>query len=105
MEVNGYKIEPGAELEDTNLSGANLRDANLSGANLRDANLEGARMPDGTIHDQPAATRRSPLESRARQRTMGYGGGVSEISIRTHDRVRGNICAHTPQDGWFRRGP
>jgi len=31
VEVNGYKIEPGA--------------------NLKDANLEGAIMPDGTKHD------------------------------------------------------
>jgi len=36
MEVNGYKIEPGAK----------LRDANLTGADLA-----GAKLPDGTIHD------------------------------------------------------
>jgi len=36
MEVNGYKIEP---------------DANLVGANLTGAKLTYAIMPDGTIHD------------------------------------------------------
>ncbi len=37
MEVNGYKIEPGADLE-----GADLEGANLAGANLTEANLKGA---------------------------------------------------------------
>ena len=37
VEVNGYKIEPGA-----NLTGANLTEANLRGANLRGANLSRA---------------------------------------------------------------
>jgi len=41
VEVNGYTIEPGADL-----SGANL-----SAADLRGANLMGAIMPDGTKHD------------------------------------------------------
>ena len=42
MIVNGYKIEPNADLEGANLSGANLRDDNLSSANLDGADLEGA---------------------------------------------------------------
>ena len=41
MEVNGYKIEPGVDLERANLRGANLRGANLRGANLTCANLSG----------------------------------------------------------------
>jgi uncharacterized protein YjbI with pentapeptide repeats len=32
VEVNGYTIEPGADLEGAHLSGANLEGANLSGA-------------------------------------------------------------------------
>jgi uncharacterized protein YjbI with pentapeptide repeats len=36
MEVNGYRIEPGA---------------NLNGVNLESAELTGATMPDGSIHD------------------------------------------------------
>ena len=40
MEVNGYKIEPGA----------NLVGADLSWANLTRANLTHATMPDGSIH-------------------------------------------------------
>jgi len=51
MEVNGYKIEPGANLESAYLTGANLRGADPTGANLSGADLEGAIMPDGTIHD------------------------------------------------------
>ncbi len=47
MEVNGYKIKPGANLEGANLS----EEANLFGADLAGANLTGAIMPDGSIHD------------------------------------------------------
>ena len=47
--VNGYKIEPyanleGAVLRGANLEGANLVGAYLKGANLGDANLEGAYL-------------------------------------------------------------
>ena len=34
VEVNGYTIEPGANLRGANLEGANLAGANLAGANL-----------------------------------------------------------------------
>ncbi len=59
VEVNGYKIEPGADLGGANLfkanltsadlggvylSGANLKGADLSGANLQWANLKDARL-------------------------------------------------------------
>ena len=48
-EVNGYKIAPGADLQNANLTGADLRNANLSraflyGANLKGANLAGANL-------------------------------------------------------------
>jgi len=39
MIVNGYKIEPKADLRGANLSYANLRGADLNGANLSYANL------------------------------------------------------------------
>ena len=47
--VNGYTIEPGADLRHTklawaDLSGANLRGANLHGARLFGANLRGANL-------------------------------------------------------------
>ena len=45
MEVNGYKIEPEA-----NLTGAYLGGAYLSDANLSKANLSGTTMPDGTVN-------------------------------------------------------
>ena len=54
VEVNGYTIEPGANLEGADLNGANLEmaelnGANLGGADLREsslirANLEGAAL-------------------------------------------------------------
>ena len=44
MEVNGYKIEPGANLAGADLSGADLSRANLVGANLTGANLSGADL-------------------------------------------------------------
>jgi len=49
VEVNGYKIEPGAQLAGANLSnaklfGANLERANLVGADLSDAKLAGANL-------------------------------------------------------------
>ena len=44
MIVNGYTIEPRADLYGANLEGADLRVANLEGANLRGADLEGADL-------------------------------------------------------------
>jgi len=61
MLVNGYKIEPyanlygakltGANLSDAKLTGANLSGANLSGAKLTDANLYGAKLTDANLSD------------------------------------------------------
>jgi uncharacterized protein YjbI with pentapeptide repeats len=53
VEVNGYEIEPGANLTEANLLMADLTGVDLRGANLTGANLEGAwfnddtRWPDG----------------------------------------------------------
>ena len=44
MIINGYTIEPYADLSDANLSGANLSDADLSGADLGGADLHGANL-------------------------------------------------------------
>jgi len=48
VEINGYTIEPGANLYEANLAGANLAGANLdraylTEADLRKVNLAGAR--------------------------------------------------------------
>ena len=43
-EINGYKIEPKANLEGADLRSADLRGANLMGANLMGANLYGANL-------------------------------------------------------------
>ena len=44
VEVNGYAIEPGADLSGRNLSGRNLSGRNLSGANLSRADLSRADL-------------------------------------------------------------
>jgi len=44
MKVNGYKINPWANLEKANLRGVNLQWANLNRANLNGANLNGADL-------------------------------------------------------------
>ena len=49
VEVNGYTIEPGANLEGADLSGANLYEANLSRADLSHADLSGADLTQAAI--------------------------------------------------------
>jgi uncharacterized protein YjbI with pentapeptide repeats len=54
MKVDGYAIEPGADLRRANLKGANLegadlRGARLEGANLRGANLQGAKLRNAIL--------------------------------------------------------
>jgi len=44
VEVNGYRIEAGADLVGVDLYGAHLTGANLTGANLREANLREADL-------------------------------------------------------------
>ena len=71
VEVNGYTIEPGADLSGRNLSGRNLSGADLSGAdlsrarltradltraNLRGANLKGANLRGANLKGAVADT-------------------------------------------------
>ena len=49
--VNGYKIEPFANLSEANLSRANLYGANLYGANLSEANLIGANLSEADLSE------------------------------------------------------
>ena len=44
VEVNGYTIEPGADLYEAVLTGAALTRANLDGANLTGVDLSGANL-------------------------------------------------------------
>ncbi len=46
VEVNGYTIEPGANLRGANLRGANLSGVDLAGANFEGADLSGANLTD-----------------------------------------------------------
>ena len=47
--VNGYDIEPGADLSGADLQDANLRNANLSGADMTDADLNNANLQDADL--------------------------------------------------------
>ena len=51
LTVNGYDIEPGADLSGADLSDANLSGANLSDAYLPTANLEGAVLSNTNLTD------------------------------------------------------
>ena len=56
MIVNGYKIEPeadlrGANLDNADLQGAQLMSADLTGANINGANLWGADLRDANLTD------------------------------------------------------
>ena len=44
MELNGYVLEPNADLRGARLNGAKLQGIDLSGADLRNANLQGADL-------------------------------------------------------------
>ena len=50
VEVNGYKIEPGANLTGADLSGVLLGGADLTGANLKGVYLEGANLSGANLH-------------------------------------------------------
>ena len=49
--VNGYTIEPSANLVGANLTGADLTDAWMPGANLEGANLTGANLGHANLTD------------------------------------------------------
>ena len=49
MQVNGYEIKPGANLEGAYLRYANLKGANLNGANLRGLDLRGAKLKGANL--------------------------------------------------------
>ena len=48
VEVNGYTIEPGANLAGANLTGANLSRAILTGVDLTGADLTGTQADEDT---------------------------------------------------------
>ena len=49
--VNGYSIEPNADLSDADLRGANLRNADLEGADLSDADLTDADLRGANLRN------------------------------------------------------
>ncbi len=89
VEVNGYTIEPGADLpgadlRGANLPGADLRGANLPGADLRGANLTGAdlRGANLTAANLTAANLTgSDLAGAQAHHTCLYGADLSGASL------------------------
>ena len=75
VEVNGYTIEPGADLSGVNLSGANLSGRNLSGADLSGADLSRARL---TRADLARANRRGANLTRTNLRGANLKGAVAD---------------------------
>ena len=89
VEVNGYTIEPGADLEGANLEavwnghgvwpvsnrGAFLREADLRGANLSWANLSGANFAEANLSGANLTSVRLPFD----------GSGASDQYLLTHD--------------------
>ena len=61
VEVNGYTIEPRADLRGATLTGADLRRADLERANLREANLVGADLVGANL--KGAKLREADLKS------------------------------------------
>ncbi len=81
MEVNGYTIEPGANLQGANLTGANLFGAdlsiaNLQGANLRGANLTGANLQGANL--EGATLFKAKLEGVNLTGANPYGAGLGD---------------------------
>ena len=70
MIVNGYKIEPNANLSNANLSYAELSYADLVGANLSGANLSGANL-SGAIGIVQLNTTQRMLYANMRQNEAG----------------------------------
>ena len=75
VEVNGYTIEPGADLSGVNLSGANLSGRNLSGADLSGADLSRARL---TRADLARANLRGANLTRTNLRGANLKGAVAD---------------------------
>jgi len=84
-EVNGFKIEPGANLQGANLQGANLvgtrlQCANLKGANLQDANLQDANLQDANLQD--ANLNGANLSSGSLQNPYLHGANLEWANLR-----------------------
>ena len=75
VEVNGYTIEPGADLSGVNFSGSDLSGRNLSGANLSGANLSRARL---TRADLTGANLRGANLTGATLRGANLKGAVAD---------------------------
>ncbi len=75
VEVNGYTIEPGADLSGRNLSGRNLSGRNLSGADLSGADLSRARL---TRADLARANLRGANLTRTNLRGANLKGAVAD---------------------------
>jgi hypothetical protein len=101
MIVNGYKIEPGADLRGADLQYANLLDANLLDANLQDANLQDANLQDANLLDanlQDANLRRANLLDANLRRANLQDANLQDANLQGANLLDANL-----QDANLRR--
>ena len=94
VEVNGYKIEPGADLRGANLRGANLRGANLRGANLSNANLSNANLRGAWLSNANLTRAYLPEADLYGADLYGadlYGADLTRANLRGADLTRANL--------------
>jgi hypothetical protein len=99
MIVNGYKIEPGADLEGADLRGADLRGADLRTANLIKAHLRGANLAGANLRGanlDEAKLENAHLEAanlhEARLTTANLAGAIlTEASLESADLQGANL--------------
>ena len=89
MEVNGYKIEPGANLRDANLAGANLEGADLAGADLDSADLAGANLTKANLAN--ANLYRADLSSACLQNSNLSGADFGQADLTNADLQGANL--------------
>jgi len=94
VEVNGYKIEPGADLRganlvDADLAGANLEKANLYGANLLSANLMGANLMGANLTG--AILRKANLQGANLEKANLTGANLEKANLTGANLEKANL--------------
>lgn len=84
MIVNGYKIEPWANLDGADLEWADLRRVNLRGADLRGADLRGADLEDANLE-------LANLKGADLRRVNLYGSNLGGADLRGADIREANL--------------
>jgi uncharacterized protein YjbI with pentapeptide repeats len=110
MKINGYEIEPHADLYNANLSGADLHGADLYSVDLRHADLRYANLRDTDLRS--ANLRNADLYNANLSGADLYGADLHNANLRNADlynaslynadlRGAGGIILLAQPDGWF----